>query len=83
MNQSIRIQKFLDFVKSIAFSIWSAPPIELLLAALVVPSTIAFCCWIFQWVAPLLVLLGCLAGVIYFATAIVKIVYLFHQKRRK
>lgn len=74
-------ERILESARSIGLLVWSAPPIELLVAGIVVPSTIALSCWLFQWIGPVFTMLGYLAGVAYVLTAIVKFGYLWTIQR--
>lgn len=80
--QLLRIkEQIIETIKPIAIGIWILPPIELMTAAIVVPATISLFCWLFQWIGPLLIWTGYLAGVVYAVTAIVKFVYVWRLKR--
>ena len=70
-------ERVLGTFKMLAIGVWESPPIELLTAAVVVPATIAGSLWMMQWIAPLLTMVGCFAGVVFGVTAIFKFVSLW------
>lgn len=75
-------QRILETVTMLAIGLWTSPPIDLLTAAVIVPATIAGSLWILQWISPLLTMVGCVAGIVFAVTAIVRFVYLWRCDRR-
>lgn len=78
-----KFQLLIETIKTIAIGVWVLPPIELLTAAIVVPVTISLFCWLFQWIGPILIWTGYLAGVVYGVTAIGKFVYVWRLPRKR
>lgn len=67
-------KRILETFKMIAIGLWNSPQTELLTAAVVVPGTIAGSLWLLQWLAPVLTVVGILAGLLYLGVAIAKLV---------
>jgi hypothetical protein len=69
-----------ETLKTIAVGVWSAAPIELFVASLIVPATIAGSFWILKWLEPAIVILGVVFGILYLMTAFIKLFYLWRVR---
>lgn len=75
-------QRIAETAKMLAIGVWKSPPIELLTAAAIVPGTIVASLWVLQWLAPLMTIVGCVAGVVFGVTGLVKVVWMWRLSVR-
>ncbi len=76
-------QRIAETAKMLAIGVWDSPPIELLTAAAVVPGTIVASVWMLQLLAPLMTIVGCVAGVVFGVTGLVKVVWIWRFSARR